>query len=326
MMVPLQELEDQLQRYELQLVREYVLENHREVLVFSPSDALAESSGPAALAEPFEQSAPKATAHAQSKAGGDPDLPPGMDWPLVNGQPMVFVAQLNLAETAPDDPQRLLPDHGMLYFFFGNDEPSTHMPHRVIYVENPVELVSVRPSVPPLYTRTKVHLFGSDAELASPFHPVGLTPRKGLNIPTLPYAEGELNSLADSIEDDEQAESLPEVYEMLAREVDGAWLCKMYGYPEEQNGDLEYEAALRIHADQPYDCFTDSALETLTGHFQSADRAMEAVNNAMLLLEVRSDCRTGFMWGNNGLIHYYIDRDDLKNRRFDRTFCGLTYV
>lgn len=323
--MPLQQLEDLLQRYELQPVREYVLEKQREVLIFSPSDAMEAQVASLAHAQQ-EAQADTGEPRGRSRAGGDPDLPADMEWPTVNGQPMVFVAQLNLAEVAATDPQGLLPDSGMLYFFFGNDEPSTHMPHKVIYVENPVDLTVVQPAAPPLYTRTKAHLFGPDAELLSPFQAVSLAPRKGLNIPTLPYAEEELNTLADSIEDDEQAENLPEVYEMLAREVDGAWLCKIYGYPEEHNGDLEYEAALRIHADQPYDCFPDSALETLTKHFQSEERAMEAVHNAMLLLEVRSDCRTGFMWGNNGVIHYYMDVDDLKNRRFDRTFCGLTYV
>ncbi|HVI02273.1 MAG TPA: DUF1963 domain-containing protein, partial [Enhygromyxa sp.] len=35
-----------------------------------------------------------------SRIGGDPDLPVGVPWPEVDGEPLVFVAQLDLAEIA----------------------------------------------------------------------------------------------------------------------------------------------------------------------------------------------------------------------------------
>lgn len=302
-----QDLENRIIQYELHTVRDYALSHAVDVLCLAPGEPSPPAGG--------------------SRAGGDPELPPGTPWPTVDGQPMVFVAQLNLAEIAPLDPQGLLPKNGALLFFFGNDEPSTRMPHTVLYVEDTTTLAPAAPEAPPLYTRTKPHLFGADAQNPRPFHACGLVPRAGLNIPPLPYAEDALDAIADTIEDDEEAENLPEVYEMLARDVDGSWICKIYGYPEEHNGDLEYEAALRIHADKPYDCFKDSALETLTEHFSGDEaRAEKAVRDAVLLLEVRSDCHTGFMWGNNGVIHYFIDRNDLLNRRFDNTFCSLTYV
>lgn len=306
------ELEERLQQYELEAVRPFVLAGARPVLTFVQGEAET-------YAEP-----------GASRVGGDPDLPAGVLWPMVPSAaepaPMVFVAQLNLAEVAPHDPTGLLPASGLLSFFFGNDEPSTHMSHKVLYTPDVSTVARVTPTAPPLYTRTKPYLFGPDAELVAPFHAFSLVPRPGLNIPTLPYAEEELDRLADAIEDDLDAESLPEVYDLLAREVDGNWVCKCFGYGEEQNGDLEYEAALRIHADKPYDCFKDSALETLTQHFDGdADRARQAVDNAVLLLEVRSDCHTGFLWGNTGVIHFFIDRDDLKAGRFERTFCGMYY-
>lgn len=305
-MLPTEDLETRIEQYDLHPVKDYALKNMVAVLTFALGEAAPEP-------------------HA-SRVGGEPHLPPSIEWPTMNGQPMIFVAQINLAEATPHDPYGLLPTDGMLYFFFGNDEPSTHMPHRVFLVEDTTTLTPVTPSSPPLYTRTNPHLFGADAQSLNPFHPFGLIPRPGLNIPPLSYAEEALDALTDSIEDDEQAEVLPEVYDMLARETDGNWICKTYGYPEEYNGDLEYEAALRIHADQTYDCFKDSAVEALAACFDGDKaRAIKVIRDTVLLLEVRSDCHTGFMWGNNGVIHFFIDREDLQNRRFDRTFCSLTY-
>lgn len=307
------ELEERLNQYDLAVVRSFALAHARKVLTFAVGEAET-------YAVP-----------GSSRAGGDPDLPPGMAWPAVESKgqqgPMTFVAQLDLAAIAPHDPTGLLPDAGLLLFFFGNDEPSVNIPHKVIYVPPGQDVVRAVPTEPPLYTRTKSHLFGPDAQQPSPFHGMTLVPRQGLNIPSLPYAEEALDRLTDSIEDDELAENLPEIYDMLAKETDGSWLCKCFGYGEEQNGDLEYEAALRIHADEPYDCFKDSALATLTRHFQGDEaRAKRAVNDAILLLEVRSDCHTGFLWGNTGVIHFFIDREDLKAGRFHRTFCGLYYA
>lgn len=61
-----------------------------------------------------------------SKIGGKPHLPQDFVWPYFKGEnydgevadrPLSFVAQINLAEAAPYDKDRVLPHTGMLYFF-----------------------------------------------------------------------------------------------------------------------------------------------------------------------------------------------------------------
>jgi uncharacterized protein YwqG len=53
-----------------------------------------------------------------SHFGGKPDLPIEVPWPLWNGKPLSFVAQINLTEL-PEIPDRiLLPRKGMLYYFY----------------------------------------------------------------------------------------------------------------------------------------------------------------------------------------------------------------
>ena len=58
-----------------------------------------------------------------SKIGGLPNLPKDMDWPLCAGEPLLFLAQIDLAEAAPFDSSRLLPPSGFLWFFLKNRMP-----------------------------------------------------------------------------------------------------------------------------------------------------------------------------------------------------------
>ena len=63
----------------------------------------------------------------QTKIGGKPDLPPDFEWSYYEGEdfngvienrPLSFIAQINCAEIKPYDKDDLLPNTGMLYFFY----------------------------------------------------------------------------------------------------------------------------------------------------------------------------------------------------------------
>src|SRR6266849_2312878 len=53
-----------------------------------------------------------------SKFGGWPDLPPRIPWPERNGLPQSFIAQIRLAQVHLSDVERMLPQSGMLWFFY----------------------------------------------------------------------------------------------------------------------------------------------------------------------------------------------------------------
>jgi uncharacterized protein YwqG len=53
-----------------------------------------------------------------SKFGGRPDLPPDFIWPEWKGTGLTFLAQFQLSELVSYDVERLLPNDGMLYFFY----------------------------------------------------------------------------------------------------------------------------------------------------------------------------------------------------------------
>ena len=65
-----------------------------------------------------------------SRFGGRPDVPRGFEWPAYEGEgmhgktakrPLSFIAQFDCAELAKHDAERLLPDHGVLSFFYEMD-------------------------------------------------------------------------------------------------------------------------------------------------------------------------------------------------------------
>ena len=67
--------------------------------------------------DPDDKERPEVT----SQTGGQPNMPPGVDWPLHNGQPMSFLMQVRISEGAADakteDELSPLGSGGMLYFF-----------------------------------------------------------------------------------------------------------------------------------------------------------------------------------------------------------------
>lgn len=57
-----------------------------------------------------------------SKMGGIPDVSAAFEYPTYKGQPLSFIAQLNLAELQKTGIQNDLPTSGMLYFFYFDNE------------------------------------------------------------------------------------------------------------------------------------------------------------------------------------------------------------
>ena len=65
-----------------------------------------------------------------SKLWGDPDMPPQMQYPVIEvteegetyDYPLTFICQINCEDIAPFDTEGLLPHEGMLYFFAAMDK------------------------------------------------------------------------------------------------------------------------------------------------------------------------------------------------------------
>ncbi|MFV8749135.1 DUF1963 domain-containing protein [Nannocystaceae bacterium ST9] len=111
-----------------------------------------------------------------TRIGGDPDLPPSQAWPAVEGEPMVFVAQFDLAELAGFAELAELPRAGLLSFFYAPIPPRGQVlehPVAVLHLRERGELV--RRVAPEPRDRLRLHSVEFEAEhqlpmLESSFH------------------------------------------------------------------------------------------------------------------------------------------------------------
>jgi hypothetical protein len=114
--------------------------------------------------------------------GGDPDLPPALAWPDVDGEPMVFVAQLDLAEFADHEAASELPREGLLSFFYAPIPPDGYAlehPVAVLHLRDR-EVLERRPAPEPR-DRLRLHAVSFEAEqllpaLESAYHYEALRP------------------------------------------------------------------------------------------------------------------------------------------------------
>src|SRR5579859_6108263 len=78
-----------------------------------------------------------------SKIGGHPDLPKDVKWPELNGRPQSFLAQIRLADLQQFNSDKLLPEQGMLWFFYDasqqtfGEQPGDRAGWRILFNEKP---------------------------------------------------------------------------------------------------------------------------------------------------------------------------------------------
>lgn len=242
-----------------------------------------------------------------SRIGGDPDLPAMVEWPVnSDGTSMTFLAQLHLKELVPYDVSTLLPAKGMLYFFVGVDEPAYGIEHKVIYLSED-KLQEAKRYASPEVTALEGEFTGYRVSARSTMEP-----------PNYGYVDYEI------VEDDEHDY---EQYEELCFELydeNSSDLAIMFGYPSTQHGDCEYEAALHLLTGQKYNYSMDAALEQISDYFKGdSDRAMQEVQDTLLLLALDSDQDVGFCWWDAGELQFYIRKEDLLAGNFANTYCSL---
>ncbi|MFD3271146.1 YwqG family protein [Paenibacillus dendritiformis] len=243
----------------------------------------------------------------RSRVGGNPDLPPQAEWPrTADGEPMTFLAQLNLEQLAACDSLKRLPAQGMLYFFVGIDEPAYDIEHRVIYAASADGLERRAP--------------GGSTALDQEFDSFDALVRPTLEFPNYAYVDEDMVSF----DDDSYERYLDFVMEMSsAGEASENW-GSMFGFAEGQHGDDEIEAACALILRQEYGYDPDQAMKALAAHYGGdAERARHEVDDMVMLLEIDSSDAVGFQWWDCGVLHFFIRGEDLRHGRFGRTYCSL---
>jgi len=241
-----------------------------------------------------------------SKLGGRPDLPPDLTWPTNEGRPLDFLLQINLGELQEHDSRHLLPASGLLTFLYDlDDQPWCYDPKdldgfRVIYTPDLAGLVSR--DIPD-------HEFALP-ECAVRFHSLLTLPHFGSRA-----AEALIESAQLTEKETDSYFELPSQIENLYSPSEQAGNHHLLGHSSNVQGDMQLEAQLVTNG-----LYCGDA----TGYQDPRSQVLESgADYWMLLLQLDSDDAADIMWGDCGMLYYWIRKDDLAHQRFDGVWMTL---
>jgi len=237
-----------------------------------------------------------ALAIGTSKLGGFPDLPSGVPWPECNGLPQSFIGQIHLADIGQVD--TLLPHTGMLWFFYDarqqtfGENPTDKGCWHVFFMETLTGLQRTLPPAPlPAVSQFKACSIRFANEITLSQYPK-------LDIPNCEWTDEEQKKYETLLATFPSAEDHAAIHDRLL------------GNPDTLQDDMRLQCQLVSH-----------------GIIDDRDpRAAELAGGAMdwlLLLQIDSDENAGMRWGDEGMLYYWMKRDDLQRQRFDTTWLVL---
>lgn len=232
----------------------------------------------------------------QSKIGGQPDLPKKQTWfKENNGKSLGFLAQINLSETRQFDKLNQLPSSGLLYFFYSAEQeawgfdPKDKDKFKVFYFNGDITDLE----------RTD---FPSDLPEHSRYKTCKLSFANSVSAPN--WESDIVNGLLTSEEQDAYVELT----------VDGE-ITKLLGHSDNIQGTMEDECQLvtnGLYCGDPSG-YNDPRAEGLK----------KGADQWILLFQIDSIDKAGMMWGDVGRVYFWIKRDDLEKKDFDKSWFVL---
>jgi len=233
-----------------------------------------------------------------SKIGGLPDLSPGISWPQWHDVPQSFIAQISLADAREYDADRVLPQSGMLWFFYDAQQetygadPADRGGWSVLFSENSDRLK--RSSAP------------SGLPPESQFHACSLSFSSEITLSAHPELD-----IAHFDWTDAEQKKYEQLLATFPNEADhGAIHNRLVGNPDTIQDDMRQQCQLVSHG------VTD----------EDDPRAAELLKGALewqLLFQVDSDEHAEMHWADAGLLYYWITRADLQARHFAASWLVL---
>lgn len=240
----------------------------------------------------------------RSRLGGAPLLPPGFEWPSRALRPLDFLLQLDLRAIAPLVPPGTLPDRGLLTFFYDLDnqpwgfDPKDSDGSKVVLISEP-DLTEVPGPDPQFYLPQRWLDFGPSVTLPT----IGSRAYDRL-AQCCSFTDAELDMYLQ-YQDQFERQFYPFP----------SGLHRLFGHSSNVQGDMQLEAELVSHG---LYCGDSS------GYNDPQRQSLESnADKWLLLLQLDSDEAAGTMWGDVGMLYFWIREDDLEQRRFERAWLSL---
>ena len=290
---------------------ERALQAIKEADLMAYRDVIEKLLEPAIHIETTRVEDPSTLEIGASRIGGIPDLPRGYDWPRFNGKAQHFLAQINLNELNEFSCANVLPQRGMLYFFYDCDQktwgydPKDRESFTVQYFDpviSELQLTEYPDEVekPGFFKR----LISNDGKFGKGFHPCSVKFRL---VHTLPEEIPDELLKVEEPYIDFQCETLPNHYGVAEHEHQ-----QLLGHPTPVQGDMRLDCELVSNG---FNCGNSKP-------FEQADigRYENKAKDWVLLFQLVSDDDAGMMWGDLGTLYFMIRKQDLANCRFNRAW------
>jgi uncharacterized protein YwqG len=249
-----------------------------------------------------------------SKIGGKPFLPKDFAWPHFEGEsyedgwgnrPLSFICQINIAEAKKFDEENLLPEKGMLYFFYESAsqpwgfDPKDAGSARVFYYEDTAGFETIDfPEDLGEEFRLKERAIEFSAKASYPS-----------------FEEFDVYSDFDC-----DWEEYDETLKSLGVDTEETEKCKLLGYADIVQGEMltECERTSRGLYCGDHESYVNTPAEV-------QEDIQAHAKDWVLLCQVCSFYSDDFelMFGDCGLIYFYIKKEDLKKKNFDKVWLLL---
>lgn len=242
---------------------------------------------------------PFASDAGRSRLGGLPSLGAEFAWPDRNGRSMSFLAQIDLAEVREAGGPDWLPDRGMLFFFYDDEDgawgfsPDDRGGWAVLYDAAPQDRVGrpLPPSAP-----------------ATHFVPCPVAMRAQESLPSPQRLQVDPDALDEAAWDS--------LYDTVsANDGDPPW-HQIGGWPQPiQNDEMELECQ-----------FAANGLYSSDAAVYGSDAAKALAPGASdwrLLLQLDSDPACEMMWGDAGMLYFWIRENEARAGDFSNVWMIL---
>lgn len=236
-----------------------------------------------------------------SRIGGIPDVPPGFNWPRYKDSPLSFIAQIHLAEIPVEMIDLPLPQTGSLIFFYDSQQrtwgfdPEDRGSAAVFFTESPPDAL-IRTNAP------------TDTPEMGLFDCCRMEFEPSANLPDA-WSIHYQPELSDS-----ERETLLEYFDWYHSKTDEP-NHRIGGHADCVQNPMELECQLVTNG-----LYCGNS----TGYQDPRRASLEATaKDWKLLLQIDSDDEASMMWGDVGMLYFWILEADLRDCKFEHAWLVL---